>query len=319
MRSAGVGAPTLLVKVGAVELAHKLDSLDQSKLLVGPGAKVNAFDQILSVGEEQTATVLVPPAEGLAKISKLFDVRADKSDTGLIAAEPAYIRRGDAAADIQSFVIDSDLQSKLPVVRTIRNKVLDVEDNEHVEQNQTIIPGEINMLEYAKSHGFNSFVNLFVSKIQEIYDHQGISLNSKHIEVVLRLMANTVIVEDAGGSAFKQGDEIEWQAIAKANSELRSKGCKTISGERHIRGITEICSNQTSILANISFQGSVRALAKAVIKAGTHSMSGIKDHIILGKLPPVGTGYYMSLAKQACKKREMELYNKALKCLQQTS
>ncbi len=209
MQSAGVGAPTLLIKFGDVELAHELNSSDQSQLLVGPGARVGAFDQILSDRVERGAVVTVPPAEGLAKLSKLFDVRDDKTDAGLQASEPACVRRGDAAFNIQSFVIDSDLQSRLPVVRTVRNKVIDVEDNKHVERGETIISGEVNMLEYAKSHGFDSFVDLFVSKIQEIYDHQGISLNSKHIEVVLRQMANTVIVLDAAGTDFKQGDEIE--------------------------------------------------------------------------------------------------------------
>ncbi len=81
--------------------------------------------------------------------------------------------------------------------------------------------------------------------------------------------------------------------MARANSELRFKKSKVVAVERRIRGITEVCSNQTSILANISFQGAVKALAKAVAKAGTHSLTGIKEHIILGKLPPVGTGYYM--------------------------
>ncbi len=319
VRTAGVGAPTLLVKVGAVELAHRMSSSGCGRLLVGPGANVGAFDQILGDSVEQVAAVVVPPAEGLAKLSKLFDVRADAGDAGLQASEPAHVRKGDAAFGIQSFVIDPDLQSRLPVVRTVRDKVIEVEDNKHVERGETIISGEVNMLEYAKSHGFDSFVNLFVSKIQEIYDHQGISLNSKHIEVVLRRMANTVIVVDAGGSEFKRGDEIEWQAVARANSKLKLESGEVVVFERRIRGVTEVCSNQTSILANISFQGAVKALAKAVVKAGTHSLSGIKDHIILGKLPPVGTGYYMLLAKQLREKREMERYRGALECLQRTS
>ncbi len=293
MRAAGAGAPTLLVKLGAVELAHRMASLGRSKLVVGPGAKVGAFDQILSDSAERTAAVVVPPAEGLAKLSKLFDVRAGGSDAGLQASEPAHVRRGDAAFGIQSFVIDPDERSRLPVICAVRDRVIEVGDNKHVERGETIISGEVDMLGYAKSHGFNSFVNLFVSKIQEIYDHQGISLNSKHIEVVLRQMANTVIVVDAGGAAFKRGDEIEWQAVARANSKLRRESGKVVVFERRIRGVTEVCSNQTSILANVSFQGAVKALAKAVAKAGTHSLAGIKDHVILGKLPPVGTGCYM--------------------------
>lgn len=290
--------PLILIKSGTAELAFELRGLEQNKLFVGPGAKIDVFDQILGSDIELTAAIVVPPTEGLAKLSRLFDVKSDESDIGLVAPEAASVEEGDEAAGFKTFAIDLDSASREPVVFAVRNSVVNVKDYKHVKGGEDIISGEVNMLAHARLHGFNSFANLFISKVQEIYSHQGISLNSKHVEVVLRQMTNTVIVLDGGVSQLERGNREEWQVVASINSELKASGSAVVVFERQIRGVTEICSNQTSILANISFQGAVKALAKAVAKAGTHSLSGIKDHIILGKLPPVGTGYYVQAVER---------------------
>ncbi|MFP3038555.1 MAG: DNA-directed RNA polymerase subunit beta' [Candidatus Hodgkinia cicadicola] len=294
--------PQILIRSSVAELAFELQDLEQNKLLVGPGTKIDVFDLILSSDVELTAAVIIPPTEGLAKLSKLFDARSDENDIGLVAPEAASVEVGDAAAGFQTFTVDLDSKSREPVVFAVRSGITDIKDYKHVEGGEDIIAGEVNILAHAKLHGFNSFANLFISKVQEIYSHQGISLNSKHVEIVLRQMTNTVIVLDGGVSQLKRGSIVEWQVVASTNSELKASGSAIVAFERQIRGVTEICSNQTSILANVSFQGAVKTLTKAVVKAGTHSLSGIKDHIILGKLPPVGTGYYVRIAERTRKR-----------------
>ncbi|MGP1921856.1 MAG: hypothetical protein ACTS4Z_01165, partial [Candidatus Hodgkinia cicadicola] len=111
-----------------------------------------------------------------------------------------------------------------------------------------------------------------------------------HIEVLLSQLINEVVIVTGGQSEYEIGDKVSWQTFAKQNEMLKHENLTLATGIRVLRGVSDINVHQSSPLSDISFEGPVKSLAVSAIEGKDHSLSVVKDHIITGKLPSIGTG-----------------------------
>ncbi|PIM96092.1 DNA-directed RNA polymerase subunit beta' [Candidatus Hodgkinia cicadicola] len=267
---------------------------DKVYCLVKPGSDVNIFDILFEVvvccGDDSKPTLV----EGFERLSRLFDNSIAEDNAAVICGTDSVMRYNTDGNGDKTFVIDPVRMDEWPLVFSdVYIKPL-VGNNEKMKQGRVVIPGENDLLNYAETYGFNSFYNYFVGTVQEIYKQQGINVNGKHIEMILRQMMNIISISDSGNSTLSVNKHYDWQDFARINRYVDTLAGKVAAGRRKIVGVTECCTNMNSILSAVSFQGSIKAILKAIISGNDYKITDIKDRIILGKLPLVGTGFIMN-------------------------
>ncbi len=258
---------------------------------INPNEKISLFDKILEVTTEDEDEIDITLTEGFERLSKLFDNNNDEDNSSVISPIDGILKHGTDGNGNRLSIIDPININKRPVVYSGLDVKLFIKENNMVKQGQIILHGDHDLSNYAEIYGFNDLFNYFVGIVQEIYGNQGVNVNSKHIEMVLRQMTNTVSISDAGNSPLKVGCCYNWQDVSRINYYIKTLKRKTVLGDRQIVGITETCVNQRSILSAISFQGAIKSIIKAIISNNNYEITRIKDKIMLGKVPSIGTGF----------------------------
>ncbi|PIM95180.1 DNA-directed RNA polymerase subunit beta' [Candidatus Hodgkinia cicadicola] len=260
-------------------------------LLIWPKKVISVFDSLLEVPKKRLWSVAPTKGGALTRLSKLFENNVGEDGCAVLAKVNGNLRYGNIDLDDGSYVLDSSLKTQKPIVYHLQKNDVMIDNNRMLKQGDYIVTEEPNLEEYAEVHGFNHFYNYFIDVVQEIYKNQGVNVNSKHIEIILKQMVNIVTVLKPGDLPFKFMKSMKWHEISRTNSIALMLGMKPVAFVRRIIGINEICSNWTSILSVISFQGSINPLIKAIMVGDSYDVTGIKDSLILGKLPPFGTGF----------------------------
>lgn len=241
----------------------------EARLLVETGTQVNVFDQVTSLkcpcSEEDAPYV----EQGLAKLSKLFDGTPAEIIANMAPTDDEY-------DDLMFGEVDGF--AYIGVTRG-DDFITDRTGNEDIDLFSELEPLD-----------FNKFVTVFIAQVQAVYSSYGVSLNNKHIEILLSQMINEVVIVTAGKSGYKPGDIVSWQTFARQNEILKRDKLDLATCLRVLRGVSDINIHQSSPLSDISFEGPVKSLAVSAIEGSNHALSVVKDHIITGKLPLVGTG-----------------------------
>ncbi|PIM96055.1 DNA-directed RNA polymerase subunit beta' [Candidatus Hodgkinia cicadicola] len=281
--------------VGRKKRLHYVSVNSRNKFIINPNEKINLFDGILEVSiedededEDENDMALT---EGFERLSKLFDNSIDDDNISIISPIAGLLKHGTDSNGNRSFIIDPKKINEYPVVYSDLDVKLFIKENKMIKQGQIILHGDHDLSNYAEVYGFNDLFNYFISIVQEIYGNQGVNVNSKHIEMVLRQMTNTVSISNPGNSLLKVGCCYNWQDVSRINNYIKILRGKMVIGDRQIVGITNACVNLKSILSAISFQGAIKSVIKAIISNNNYEISMIKDKIMLGKVPLVGTGF----------------------------
>ncbi|WGS83603.1 MAG: DNA-directed RNA polymerase subunit beta' [Candidatus Hodgkinia cicadicola] len=269
---------------------HELSASEQ--LAVLPGRNVSIGDQFVYTVKASPEHRSPKPHASLSKLANLFENNPDKSALALISPVRGKIRLGEAGNGVSAFAIEPLVRSQAPIMYTTSSGSLALTDNQLVNRGAVLIPGEVELVEFVSRHGMNDLVCYFTDKVQEIYENQGVNLNSKHVEVVIAQMTKFVEITSAGDSKFKLNQHTFWHRVTNANIKLKSAGLRLVKAQRMLLGISNICSKQKSLLSAIAYQDVVKLLAKAAISHASYKMSSIKERIMLGALTPVGTGFY---------------------------
>ena len=138
--------------------------------------------------------------------------------------------------------------------------------------------------------GIKELTEYFVNQVQEVYRLQGVIINDKHIEVILRQMLKKIEVKSPGGSNLLPGEIIEKTTLDIMNQKLKEEGKELVLGERVLMGITKASLQTESFISAASFQETTRVLTDAAIKGKTDKLKGLKENVIVGRLVPAGTG-----------------------------
>lgn len=255
-------------------------------LNVSNGQPVEIGDILIKMPREMSKSKDITTG-GLPRIAELFEARAPK--------DPAFL------ADIDGQVVIGDLHRGMRKVSVVsgaesyeylvpRGKALNVVDGEHIKAGDQISSGVPSLQDMLRILGPARVQRYLVDQIQEIYRLQGVDINDKHLELIVRQMMRKVVILDSGDSNFLIGDRVDKIHFQTINAILKSEGKKTAVAKPILVGITQASLNTESFISAASFQETTRILAEAAISGQIDPLFGLKENVIVGKLIPAGTG-----------------------------
>jgi DNA-directed RNA polymerase subunit beta' len=225
---------------------------------------------------------------GLPRIAELFEARIAK-DAAVISEVEGRVQFGGIHRGQRRLIVTTD-EGEAFEYTVPRSKHLSVEDGELVRAGDKLTSGVINVHDILKILGPDELQKYLVSEIQEIYVLQGVFINDKHIELIVRQMLNKVQVVDAGDTDFIVGDRINKVHFRDVNKYVATEGKRVAIAKPILMGITKASLGTESFISAASFQETTRILTEAAIRGQVDCLYGLKENVIIGKLIPAGTG-----------------------------
>ncbi len=226
---------------------------------------------------------------GLPRVADLFEARKPK-DPAILAEISGTISFGKETKGKRRLVItpsngDEAYEALIPKWRQ-----MGVYEGEHVEKGEVISEGAANSHDILRLKGVDELAKYIVNEIQEVYRLQGVKINDKHIEVIVRQMLRKVEITDMGDSAFVKGEQVEYNRLLEANEELVAADKIPAKYQRQLLGITKASLATDSFISAASFQETTRVLTEASVTGKLDKLRGLKENVVVGRLIPAGTG-----------------------------
>lgn len=226
--------------------------------------------------------------QGLPRVEELFEARRPKGQA-IIAKNSGTVTVDDSEERVKIFINDGEETSKYILPFNVNPKQ-GIVDGGHIEKGDKITEGSINPHEYLELLGTQAVQDYIIKEIQKVYRLQGVDIDDKHIEIIIKQMLQKVNITESGDSEFLVGTMPNRRYVDNRNKELIEQGKKPAEYEYVLLGITKASIASDSFLSAASFQETTRVLTDASIKAKTDDLVGLKENIIIGKLIPAGTG-----------------------------
>jgi len=241
---------------------------------------------------------------GLPRVADLFEARKPK-DHAIMAEVSGTVSFGKETKGKNRFVITdeegNEHEELIPKWRQIN-----VFEGEHVERGEIVSDGPQNPHDILRLKGETALANYVVNEVQEVYRLQGVKINDKHIEVIVRQMLRKVEVIDGGDSSYFKGDQVEYTKVRALNEELIANDKFPIVYERQLLGITKASLATESFISAASFQETTRVLTAAATMGKVDDLSGLKENVVVGRLIPAGTGLAYHQNRQRLAERGLE-------------
>ncbi|MFQ6004392.1 MAG: DNA-directed RNA polymerase subunit beta' [Woeseia sp.] len=251
------------------------------------GAKVSVGDVIARIPQESSKTRDI--TGGLPRVADLFEARKPK-DPAVMAEYTGTVSFGKETKGKRRLVItDDDGDSLEELIPKWRH--LNVFEGEQVVRGEVIADGEPNPHDILRLQGVEPLADYLVREIQDVYRLQGVKINDKHIEVIIRQMLRKVIVSDPGDSTFLKGEQIDKARALEVCDDLEAQGNKLLTFEPILLGITKASLATESFISAASFQETTRVLTEAAVRGLRDDLRGLKENVIVGRLIPAGTGF----------------------------
>ena len=225
--------------------------------------------------------------QGLPRVEELFEARKPKG-LAVITEISGKIEVDETAKRKEVVVTSEDGQAE--TYQIPYGSRLKVKNGDYIEAGEPLTQGSINPHDIVRVKGIGGVQDYIVKEVQRVYRLQGVDINDKHIEVIVRQMLSKVKVEDPGDTDLLPGGYEEVLTYNKCNEEALEKGLRPAVAKRVLLGITKASLATDSFLSAASFQETTRVLTDAAIKGKEDHLIGLKENVILGKLIPAGTG-----------------------------
>ncbi|MGD2278920.1 MAG: DNA-directed RNA polymerase subunit beta' [Candidatus Omnitrophota bacterium] len=225
---------------------------------------------------------------GLPRVAELFEARKPK-DPSIISEIDGRVEFGETKKGQRRIVIESETGMKKEYVIP-HGKHLNVYRGDVVKAGEQLVDGPVVPQDILRVSGEQKLQEYLVNEVQEVYRLQGVQINDKHIEIIVRQMLKNVRITDAGDTEFLIGDKIEKTTFRKANDAVLKKKKKPAAAEPMLQGITKASLTTDSFISAASFQETTRVLTEAATMGREDSLMGLKENIIMGHLIPAGTG-----------------------------
>ena len=238
---------------------------------------------------------------GLPRVADLFEARRPK-DHAIMAEMSGIVSFGKETKGKNRFIItDEDGNTHEELIPKWRQ--INVFEGETVERGEVVSDGPQNPHDILRLKGETALANYVVNEVQEVYRLQGVKINDKHIEVILRQMLRKVEIIDGGDSSYFKGDQAEFNKIRELNAKLLAEDKFPVRFERQLLGITKASLATESFISAASFQETTRVLTAAAVMGKVDDLSGLKENVVVGRLIPAGTGlaYHQSRQRRAQK------------------
>ena len=257
-----------------------------SILSVKDGQNIFAGDVIARLPKETTKTKDI--TGGLPRVAELFEARKAK-DSAIIAENDGKVLFGKEVRGKQkiSIVSENDETSNYLIPK---GKHINFNEGEEIKKGEYLLDGQPLPHDILRILGIEELTEYFVNQVQEVYRLQGVVINDKHIETILRQMLKKIEVKESGDSNLLPGEIIDRIKFNTLNEKLKSEGKNPSKGERVLMGITKASLQTESFISAASFQETTRVLTDAAIKGKVDTLQGLKENVIVGRLVPAGTG-----------------------------
>ncbi len=225
---------------------------------------------------------------GLPRVVELFEARSPK-EPAIISEIDGTVQLGDIQKGMRKVVVQSesgDVREYL-VPRSVH---INVHNGEWIRAGEALIDGPINPHDILQVLGENELQRYLVDKIQEVYRSQSVSINDKHIEVIVRQMMRSVKIEEVGDTEFLIDEQVDKWRFQEENQRVLDAGGSPSIGRPMLQGITKASLSTESFISAASFQETTRVLTEAAIYGKVDYLRGLKENVIVGRLIPAGTG-----------------------------
>src|SRR5216110_2881944 len=234
---------------------------------------------------------------GLPRVAELFEARSPK-DKGTLAEMTGTVSFGKETKGKMRLQI-TDPDGKVYEELVPKEKNILVHEGQVVNKGESIVDGPADPQDILRLLGAEELARYIVDEIQDVYRLQGVKINDKHIEVIVRQMLRRVVVENVGDSAYIAGEQVERSEILDTNDALRAEGKMTATHSDVLLGITKASLSTDSFISAASFQETTRVLTEAAIMGKRDELRGLKENVIVGRLIPAGTGMAFHDARKA--------------------
>ncbi|MFA5074572.1 MAG: DNA-directed RNA polymerase subunit beta' [Candidatus Babeliales bacterium] len=257
-----------------------------SSLLVEDGQKVKAGDVLARLPREEKKTRDI--TGGLPRVAELFEARIPK-DIAAIAEVDGKVQFGGLHKGQRRITVTSE-EGEVFEYNVPRSKHLNVEDGDTVKAGDLLTSGDPNGHDILRILGSDELQKYLVKEVQEIYRLQGVEINDKHIELIVRQMLRKVQIIDAGDTNFSVGDKVDKMHVQTVNRLIAKEGKKIAIAKPILMGITKASLGTESFLSAASFQETTKILTEAAIVGQVDYLYGLKENVQIGRLIPAGTG-----------------------------
>ena len=271
---------------------------------IADGAEVHEGDVLARIPQESGKTRDI--TGGLPRVADLFEARKPK-EPALLAEASGTVSFGKDTKGKQRLVITTDdgeaIEELIPKWRHVN-----VFEGERVERGEIISDGELNPHDILRLKGITALAEYLVKEIQDVYRLQGVKINDKHIEVIVRQMLRKVEILDPGDTRLLRGEQAEFSQVLIENERVQEEGRHPARYEPLLLGITKASLATESFISAASFQETTRVLTEAAVRGLTDRLTGLKENVIVGRLIPAGTGlaYHHDRQRRQREARERE-------------
>ncbi|MBF0625011.1 MAG: DNA-directed RNA polymerase subunit beta' [Magnetococcales bacterium] len=272
-------------------------------IVANEGDHVMAGDIIAKVPRQTSKTRDI--TGGLPRVVELFEARKPK-EFAIISENEGVVTFGKDLKGKRRVVVTSE-DGEAREYLLPKGKQLAVNEGDYIRRGEPLMEGSPVPQDILKVLGLEELCRFMVNEIQEVYRLQGVRINDKHIEVIVRQMLQKVVVVDPGDTTFIAGESIEKTDFERENAKAKAQGSRPATSFPLLLGITKASLSTPSFISAASFQETTRVLTEAAISGRADSLSGLKENVIVGRLIPAGTGRAAALLKSKQRRRTREV------------
>ena len=274
------------IKLAGTETSVNITFHVGSIITVKDGQDVSVGDVLARIPQETSKTRDI--TGGLPRVAELFEARSPK-DAGMLAEVTGTVSFGKDTKGKQRLVI-TDLDGVAHEFLIPKDKHVMVHDGQVVNKGEEIVDGPVDPHDILRLKGIEELARYITDEVQDVYRLQGVKINDKHIEVIVRQMLRRVTIVDAGDTRFIPGEQVERAELLDENDRVIAEDKRPATHENVLLGITKASLSTDSFISAASFQETTRVLTEAAIMGKKDDLRGLKENVIVGRLIPAGTG-----------------------------
>jgi DNA-directed RNA polymerase subunit beta' len=273
-------------------------------LSVENGAEVKAGDVLARIPRESSKTRDI--TGGLPRVAELFEARKPK-DFAIISECDGRVEFGRDYKTKRRILVVPAEEGKDPIEYLIpKGKHISVQEGDYVRKGDLLMDGNPVPHDILRVLGIEALANYLINEIQEVYRLQGVKINDKHIEVIVRQMLQKVEIDDAGETTFLIGEQVDKSEFDLVNAKAEEDKLRPAAAHPVLQGITKASLQTNSFISAASFQETTRVLTEAAVSGRVDNLEGLKENVIVGRLIPAGTGSVMNRLRTVAAERDKE-------------
>ena len=273
-------------------------------LSVESGARIYSGDVLARIPRETSKTRDI--TGGLPRVAELFEARKPK-DFSIISEINGRVEFGKDYKAKRRIIVNPVEEDGDPVEHLIpKGKHISVQEGDVVQKGDFLMDGNPVPHDILRVLGVEALANYLIDEIQDVYRLQGVKINDKHIEIIVRQMLQKVEIIEPGDSTFLVGEQIDREELEAENAKLKKQRQKLATTVPVLHGITKASLQTKSFISAASFQETTRVLTEAAVSGKEDNLVGLKENVIVGRLIPAGTGSYMNEVQQIALDRDQE-------------